>query len=244
VFTEYICEDPWENRSHRRWTAIASFSLQTLVVITLMILPVLYTSGLPSLQFIARIVAPASPPPPSSVTSRRARENSPLTELTAEGRPIAPGNIPRDIAMIKDQAPPPPVGIAGVPYGTGNPLVNNPVIDSIASAGTGVAPPLPPRAVAHPPRISRAMEAYLVHRVQPDYPALAKAARIQGQVLLRAVIARDGSIENLRVISGHPMLVSAAVNAVRQWRYRPYFLNGEPVEVDTQITVNFLLSGG
>jgi hypothetical protein len=73
MFTEYICEDPWENRSHRRWTAIASFGLQTLVVIALMILPVLYTSGLPSLQFIARIVAPASPPPASSVTSRRAR---------------------------------------------------------------------------------------------------------------------------------------------------------------------------
>jgi protein TonB len=87
------------------------------------------------------------------------------------------------------------------------------------------------------------MEAYLVHRVQPEYPPIAKAARIQGQVLLRAVIAKDGSIENLRVVSGHPMLVTSALNAVRQWQYRPYLLNGDAVEVDTQITVNFVLTG-
>jgi protein TonB len=73
---------------------------------------------------------------------------------------------------------------------------------------------------------------------------MARQARIQGAVLLEAVIAKDGSIENLHVISGHPMLSSAAVEAVKQWRYRPYTLNGQPVEVETQITVNFRLSGG
>lgn len=82
-----------------------------------------------------------------------------------------------------------------------------------------------------------------MHRVQPIYPPLAKAARIQGPVELRAIISKDGFIENLRVLGGHPMLVTAAVDAVKQWRYRPYVLNGEPVEVETQITVNFVLSG-
>ena len=88
------------------------------------------------------------------------------------------------------------------------------------------------------------MEAYLVHRVQPEYPPLAKSVRIQGEVVLQAVISRNGTIENLQVLSGHPMLVRAAVDAVRQWRYRPYLLNGEAVEVETQITVNFVPSGG
>jgi protein TonB len=88
------------------------------------------------------------------------------------------------------------------------------------------------------------MEGNLVLGVQPLYPPLAKQARIQGQVVLRAMISRDGMIGNLQVLSGHPMLVQAAIDAVKQWRYRPYFLNGQAVEVETQVTVNFVLSGG
>jgi protein TonB len=86
-------------------------------------------------------------------------------------------------------------------------------------------------------------EGDLVHKVLPVYPPLARSARIQGQVLLQALISKQGVIENLKVISGHPMLVPAAKDAVRQWRYRPYVLNNEPVEVETQITVNFTLAG-
>lgn len=88
------------------------------------------------------------------------------------------------------------------------------------------------------------MEGNLIHRIQPKYPSLARQARIQGQVSLRAIISHDGRIENLQVVNGHPLLVQAAIDAVRQWRYRPYMLNGEPVEVETQITVNFTLAGG
>ena len=88
------------------------------------------------------------------------------------------------------------------------------------------------------------MEGNLIFRVQPDYPSLARQVRVQGQVVLRAVISREGTIENLQVLSGHPMLVRAAVDAVRQWKYRPYLLNGEPVEVETEVKVNFILSGG
>ena len=83
----------------------------------------------------------------------------------------------------------------------------------------------------------------LVNRVRPDYPYAAKVAHVQGEVVLAAVIGKDGTIENLRVIAGHPMLVRAALEAVSRWRYRPYILNGEPVEVETQIMVNFNLSG-
>jgi len=85
------------------------------------------------------------------------------------------------------------------------------------------------------------MDGYLIHRVQPEYPTIAKTAGIQGVVEIAALISKEGAIENLHVLKGHPMLVSAAINAVRQWRYRPYILNGDPIEVDTLITVNFTL---
>ena len=87
-------------------------------------------------------------------------------------------------------------------------------------------------------------EGDLIYKVKPEYPSLARSARIQGPVVLQAVISRQGTIENLRVLTGHPMLVRAAIDAVIQWRYRCYVLNNEPVEVETQITVNFSLSGG
>jgi protein TonB len=85
----------------------------------------------------------------------------------------------------------------------------------------------------------------VLHRVNPTYPPLARAARVQGSVVLAAIIGKDGTIQNLHVISSSsPLLVQSALDAVKQWRYRPYILNGEPVEVDTQVTVNFSLSGG
>lgn len=84
----------------------------------------------------------------------------------------------------------------------------------------------------------------VLRKVNPTYPPLARQARIQGQVLLQAEISKTGDIENLHLISGHPMLAPAAIEAVKQWKYKPYVLNGEPVEVETQITVNFTLSGG
>jgi protein TonB len=94
-------------------------------------------------------------------------------------------------------------------------------------------------------RVSQGVSAgLLVRRVNPNYPPLARQARISGQVVLRAVISKDGSIENLTLVSGHPMLAPAAIDAVKQWKYRPYLLNGEPVEVDTEVLVNFTLAGG
>jgi protein TonB len=92
--------------------------------------------------------------------------------------------------------------------------------------------------------VSNLGEGSLIYPVQPTYPVLARQARVQGAVELRALISKTGTIENLVVVRGHPMLSSAAVEAVRRWRYRPYLLNNQPVEVETEITVNFLLGGG
>jgi len=85
------------------------------------------------------------------------------------------------------------------------------------------------------------MEGNLVHRVEPQYPMIAKQLHIQGVVILKAVISREGRIEQAETVQGQDLLSRAALEAVRQWKYRPYYLNGEPVEVETQITVNFIL---
>jgi periplasmic protein TonB len=105
-----------------------------------------------------------------------------------------------------------------------------------------VAPPAH-TAPTKPVRISHWSEGNLVYRVKPVYPPIAVSARIQGQVQLRAIISKTGTIENLVVENGPPMLIRSAIEAVKQWRYRPYILNDEPIEVETEITVNFTLGG-
>ena len=93
-------------------------------------------------------------------------------------------------------------------------------------------------------RVSSGVEAgLLTNKVTPTYPPIARTNRIAGQVILHALISKNGTIQNLQVISGHPMLTQSALEAVRQWKYKPYILNGEPVEVETTIQVNFNLGG-
>jgi protein TonB len=243
MFADLLCESPWENRSHRGWTTLASFAVQAFALGVLLLIPFLYTEGLPRLQLMAALVAPAPPPgpPPAPVQG-----HIPVVSASnmAGAHLLTPPSIPRTIAQIDEaQAPPSGDAVPGwyVPGSIPGSGARNGVFDSIGRSISVVVPPAP---VAHAPITSSSMEAYLVHRVQPEYPPLARAARIQGSVLVRAVIAKDGTIENLRVISGHPMLVPSALEAIRQWRYRPYVLNGEPVEVETQVTVNFVLAGG
>jgi protein TonB len=120
--------------------------------------------------------------------------------------------------------------------------VPNAVITEIArSVPPTVVKPAAPQKLRVPSGVAAGM---LIYQLKPAYPRLAAQARIQGTVVLQAVIAKDGTVHDLHVISGHPMLLPAAIEAVRQWRYRPYLLNNEPVEVDMQINVNFTLSGG
>ena len=83
----------------------------------------------------------------------------------------------------------------------------------------------------------------LLQEIKPLYPPLARQARIQGNVILHAIIDKEGKVAELQVVSGHPLLVQSALDAVRQWRYKPTLLNGDPVEVDTTITVTFTMGG-
>ena len=245
MFADSLLDSPWADRSRRGWTTLVSFAVQAAAAGALLLLPLFHTEGLPRLQFMSALVAEVplpAPPPVGPVRSTRANTSN----LASNGQVIAPRSIPREVAHVDELSAPPPIdmGELHVLGGTGNAMARNGVIDSIGRGINVIVPPPPPTPSAHPLRVSRMMEGNLIYRVQPQYPSLARQARVQGTVVLRALITRDGKIDNLQVVSGHPLLVKSAIDAVLQWRYRPYRLNDEPVEVETHVTVNFTLGGG
>jgi periplasmic protein TonB len=243
MFADSLLESNWANRSQRGWTTLASFTMQTLAVGMLLALPLIYSEGLPKLH-VMTIGAPIGPPPGRRAEGVR-RAAGPARPMTRMSEIMAPPSIPSSIDRTAEPIPSPADDCPTcVPGGTGDPSAgNNPIWGAIPSSNAAPAP-IPTLKPAPPPRVSRMMEGNLIYKPQPAYPPMARAARIQGPVLLRAIISKAGTIENLQTLSGHPLLVPAALEAVKQWRYRPYVLNGEPVEVETQITVNFILSGG
>lgn len=154
--------------------------------------------------------------------------------------PLLPSSqIPRPHESEASEAPgtfgPTVPGASGVPWGiTGGTTPTPPAI----------RPPEPKRSpeTAHVVRPSEVQAAALIYRVDPVYPKMALQIRLSGMARLRAIIGTDGDVRRLEVLSGHPLLAKAARDAVQQWRYRPTILNGVPVEVETTITVNFVLS--
>ena len=170
------------------------------------------------------------------------------SDMLNTGQLRTPTKIPQKVQMIhEEEAPPPmPAGTGGVVGGLGGVPGGQigGVIGSIVSSTSNVA--AVPKFVPPPPqrvRISQGVtKGLLIQKIEPAYPPLARAARVQGDVVLSAVIDANGQITNLQLVSGHPMLVPAAIAAVKQWRYKPYLLNGQPVEVETTITVIFSLS--
>lgn len=241
MFADHISDSSWANRSHRGWTALASFAAQALAVAGLLVLPLFYTQALPHLALLGTVIAPEPPPAPMATRAAQSQVISSLGEhalrfLTPIPRASSTSSsLDADASFSELPAGP------GVPGATGDHTGGTSILDGIGPVSNSLMPLAPS---VRPPRFSHVMEGNLIRRVQPAYPALAKQARIQGTVVLRAVINREGTIQDLQVISGHPLLVQAAINAVRQWRYRPYYLNDQPVEVETQVTVNFSLSGG
>ena len=162
---------------------------------------------------------------------------------------------PRPAITVTVVALTPPVYISRHIISTGGPEAPNiPMNPASPGAGPGAGPWIPGGSnngltvlerPSSPPRVVRlssaVMAASLLHRVEPAYPAAARVAHISGAVRLHAIIGTDGVVQQIEVISGSGILTQAAINAVRQWRYRPTLLNGQPVEVDTEITVNFSL---
>ncbi len=239
-------------KTRRGLTATVSFTVQSVLVGVLVVVPLFAPEALPKQQLTTLFLAP---PPPAQGTSAkaataarpaRAKVQKASSQLD-DGRLHTPTAVPEKVAMVKDEEAPPPTvaGLAdgvvgGVPGGVVGGTLGG-VLNNIASAPVAVPKVATPQKL----RVSSGVAAgNLIHMVQPQYPPLARQARIQGTVKLQAVIGKDGSIQNLRVVSGHKMLAQAALEAVRQWRYKPYYLNGEPYEVEFEINVEFKLSGG
>jgi protein TonB len=228
-------------------TTTVSFVLQILLVGVLVLIPLLYTEALPKQQLMTFLVAPPPPPPPPPPPAAVPQKVVKVVQTDIiNGELRTPTKIPKKVEIIKEEEAPPPVMsaagvVGGVPGGVPGGQMGGVIGGIISSTPVAVPKVATPQRV----RVSQGVsQGLLVHRVQPMYPPLARQARIQGTVILQAEISKDGTIENLRLISGHPMLAPSAIEAVKQWRYKPYFLNGEPVAVETQITVNFTLAGG
>jgi protein TonB len=240
MFTSTL-NSSWDERSRRGLTTLSSFGIQALVGGVLLLLPLLRPTGLPSLRPLSTPVSlgePLGEPPPARThTGGNDASNHPaVITLTM------PTRVPSRIADTGDDGPP-----QGAGFGSGTPgdtAARDPRgLPNLSTSGTRPVLPVALAPAVAPVRISHMSEGNLVHKVLPTYPPLARTAHIQGQVVLQAVISKQGAIEDLKLLAGHPMLVPAAIQAVRQWRYRPYLLNNEPVEVETQITVNFSLAG-
>lgn len=246
MFEDSLIESGGKLKTKRGWTSIISFILQFMIIGVMVLIPLIFTEALPKTVTLGFLVAPPPPPPPPPPAAAPVKVVKVIQTDIVNGQLRTPTKIPKKVEMIKEEEAPPPVMasagvVGGVPGGVPGGSMGG-VIGSVLSS-TPVA--VPKIATPQRVRVSAGVTAgLLVKRVQPAYPPLARQARIQGTVVLQAQISKTGDIENLQLISGHPMLAPAAIEAVKQWKYRPYLLNGEPVEVETQVQVNFTLAGG
>src|SRR5271163_433333 len=225
-------------------TTILSFLLQVGLICVLILIPLIYTDALPKGNLMTFLVAPPPPPPPPPPAAAPVRVVKMVSEVV-NGQLRTPTKIPDKVQMIKEEEAPPDLGAGGVPGGVPGGIPGGSTGGVIGGILSSTHVDVPKVATPQRVRVSTGVSTgLLIRKVQPNYPQLAKQARIQGQVVLQAEISKDGTIQNLQLISGHPMLAPAAIEAVKQWRYKPYLLNGEPVAVETQVVVNFSLSGG
>src|ERR1700733_14309464 len=244
MFEDSLIESGGRLKTKRGLTTTISFLFEAMLLGVMILIPLLFTDALPKTQLLTLIVAPPPPPPPPPPAAAPVHIVKQVQTDIINGQLRTPTKIPKKVEMIKEDEAPPPVMagvVGGVPGGMPGGQMGGVIGGIISSTPVAVPKVATPQRV----RVSQGVtQGLLLRKIQPAYPPLARQARIQGSVLLQAEISKDGSIQNLRLISGHPMLAPAAIEAVKQWKYKPYILNGEPVEVETQITVNFTLSGG
>jgi periplasmic protein TonB len=238
LFSQSFVELSEEDRKRKRTTQTGSFIVQSMIMGILILLPLWFVDVLPVQQLATFLVAPPPPPPPPPPAAPAVKVAR-VSEVV-NGSLRAPSRIPKTIKMIQEEeAPPASAGViggveGGVPGGQVNGVLGS-LLPTTHTTGAPIVAPPPKRL-----RISTGVtEGMLLRRVDPVYPVIAMRARIEGAVQLRAVISKQGTIENLQLVNGHPLLVPAAMDAVKQWRYRPYVLNGEPLEIETIVIVNF-----
>src|SRR6266481_8888309 len=239
LFHDSLIVSGANSRPRNPWAAVGSVTLLSLLLLALVVIPLFHTDTLPKRETLTMLYVL---PPAAASAATTFRVPTPKYASKSISMPTA--------MHMTHEAALPPVdtagglvggvpggGVGGIPGG-----VLSEVLRSTGSAPVLAKTPAPtPKRIRVPARIA---EANLVYDVAPKYPSEAGRAQIEGTVVLLAVIGKDGSVEDVRVKSGLSVLAQAAIEAVKQWRYRPYLLNGEPVEVDSQITINFTLSRG
>jgi periplasmic protein TonB len=245
MFEHAVLENSFGNR--RAFAASAGFAGQTALAAFIAIAPLIWPQVLPSPRFMMTIAPPPpAPAPPEQTIAARPRTPRTLREFQLDL--IAPTRMPAHPTVIVDETVPGPPAAGGIPGGIGN----GPA-DALLAGVLTVAPDIPRPMVkpAEPKapveevkriRVSSLDPGRLIHMVQPVYPQIAKIVHIEGTVELSAVIGADGRVRDLSVVSGHPLLRRAAIDAVRQWIYKPPVLNGESVEIVAPISVIFRLN--
>lgn len=236
-----------QQKKRQSFATTFSFVLNCVAIGVMLLMPLIFTENLPKAQMLTFLVAPPPPPPPPPPPAQVERVVRQIqTDMLSTGQLRTPTKIPQRVQMIHEEEAPPPMpvgsgvvgGIGGLPGGQVGGVIGSIVNATSAANVPRFIPPAPQRV-----RISQGVtKGLLIQKVEPQYPSLARSARVQGEVVLSALIDANGQITNLQLVSGHPMLVPAAIAAVKQWRYKPYLLNGAPVEVETTITVIFSLS--
>jgi periplasmic protein TonB len=230
-----------ESRPRNPWAVIGSLAALTVIVLALIVVPLLHTDPLPARQTLMMLYL--QPPPAPGFRATSFRSPTPTSNYTPSSKSVsAPARNTQEAPAVPVDATAGVVGgvpggvLGGAPGGLLNQALNTP---SSAPVPEKTAEPTPVKRIR---LASRVVEANLIHDVPPQYPPEAGRARIEGTVVLMAVIGKDGRVEDLRVESGLPLLAQAAIDAVKQWRYKPYLIDGQPVEVDSRITINFNLS--
>jgi protein TonB len=232
MFDEMVVSSPNPKKTNKPWTVILSMIFQVAFLAVLILIPLIYTEALPKTMMATLLVAPPPPPPPPPPPVAQVVHVKPQVHLMDAGKLVTPKVIPKDIKIIKEDAPDMSGMQGGVVGGVAGGQMGG-VIGGVIG-GVGAAPPPPKPAQQRIRQGGQVQAAKLVNKVQPMYPPLARQTRISG--------TKNGTVEQLEVISGHPLLVQAALDAVRQWKYQPTTLNGENVEVDTTIDVIFSLN--
>ena len=236
--------------SSRLMDTVISLSINAVILITPLLVGLYFTDTLDLKQFASTfLVAPPPPPPPPPAAAPVVKVAPPHRVFENAGKLVAPTVVPKEIAMIKEAPLAPDVGGSGVSGGVPGGVAGGSMGGVLGGVigGTGAVPVAPiaprdnkPRA---PVRVGgRVRQPRLINRVDPVYPALAKQTHLQGNVVIDAIIDEHGDIVEMKVISGPPLLIQSALDAVRRWKYEPTYLNEEPVAVQLNVTVSFRLA--
>lgn len=247
LFDEALLEDSRIKSSSKALDLLIAFSVHAVLIGVPIVLGLYYTDTLNLKDFTSTfLVAPAPPPPPPPPPAASVmRTTAPKRVFMDHGKLLAPTVIPEKVAMIKE-APMEPDAfegvVGGVPGGVpGGQMggVLGGVIGGVPGA-SGIAPPKAPKVVVRVGGKVRPPQA--IYRPAPQYPALARQARVSGDVVVDTTLDENGNVTNMKIVSGPPLLYEAALNALKQWRYKPTYLNDQPVSVELIVTINFQLS--